>query len=237
MAAEWNRLARIRHAQISSGRDLSFDRMLTPLALELLEPCDRRVLLDVGCGTGDLTVRLASVSDAVIAIDPSDASIEVARSLGAPSHVEFKVGSLEGLLDVLVERRPTAAIAGMTLMTVPDLKAFAAALGRILRVGGRFAATMAHPWFWPRYWEYEDTEWFSYSEEIFVEAPFKTSTEDSGVATTHVHRPLEAYVGAFESEGFLLELVREPMPTDPTIEAVQGVWRFPRFLGLRWVRV
>ena len=122
----------------------------------------------------------------------------------------------------------------MTLMTAPDLRAFARALAALLQARGRFVATLAHPWFWPKYWGYEDEPWFHYDVETFIEAPFVISRRRTSVRTTHVHRPLCQYVSVFAEEGFRLDAIAEPMPPAEVQCLYPAPWRFPRFLGLRW---
>src|SRR2546428_13594360 len=90
LAAEWDRLAEERHREIVSGEDLSFDKILAPTTLRLLEPADKTLTLDIGCGTGDFTLRLAQIAARVIGIEPSSASLAVARATcGEAKNVRF----------------------------------------------------------------------------------------------------------------------------------------------------
>src|SRR5690348_6160248 len=81
MTREWDQLAEERHRQITSGEDLSFRHVVAPSTLRLLEAANTSVVVDVGCGTGHFTVELARIAKRVIAIDPSGASIEVAKEV------------------------------------------------------------------------------------------------------------------------------------------------------------
>jgi SAM-dependent methyltransferase len=238
LAREWDALADERHRQIASGEDLSFHHVIVPSAWRLFEGADRQVVLDIGCGTGDFTLQLARVAGKVIAVEPSQASMKLARRVceGA-DNVRYVEASLEEAASVLDEEPVTAAIAVMTLMTAPDLRGFAKALAVLLQKHARFVATLTHPCFWPRYWQYEEEPWFRYERETFIEAPFVISRCSTEVRTTHIHRPIEQYVNAFAEQGFRLEGFVEPMPT-PEIEAqYPRPWKFPRFLGLRWEKV
>jgi ubiquinone/menaquinone biosynthesis C-methylase UbiE len=78
---EWDELAAERHRQIVSGEDLSFHHVVTPTTWRLLEGADRSVVLDIGSGTGDFTFDLARASGNVIAVEPSKASIAMARTV------------------------------------------------------------------------------------------------------------------------------------------------------------
>jgi SAM-dependent methyltransferase len=238
LALEWDQLAEERHRQISSGEDISFEHVVVPTIWQLLEGADPAVILDVGSGTGDFTSRLARIAGDVIAIEPSRASTALARAVCQDAqNVRFVESSLEEAVNAIEGRQVTAAVAMMTLMTVPDLRGVAKALAATLDAGAHFVATVTHPWFWPRYWGYEKEPWFHYETETFIEAPFVITKRRSNVRTTHIHRPLQQYVNVFANEGFRLDILVEPMP-GPEVQALYAVpWEYPRFLGLGWKKV
>jgi len=235
---EWDRLAEERHRQIASGEDLSFHHVVVPTTWRLLEGADRTVVLDIGSGTGEFTLQLARTSGKVIAVEPSQASMMLARSVcQSVKNVRYVEASLEGAANFLDEEPATAAVAVMTLMTAPDLRGLAKALAALLRTRARFIAMLTHPCFWPRYWGYESEPWFCYEREIFIEAPFVISRRRTQLRTTHIHRPLEQYLNVFAEEGFRLDALAEPMPTPEVQTLYPKRWEFPRFLGLRWEKV
>lgn len=237
LSREWDRLAPERHRQISSHEDLSFDHVVVPTALRLLEEVGAATVVDVGAGTGEFTRELAHVARKVVAIEPSTASMRVARRVcQAVDNVVHVESTLEDSVARLVEERPVAATAVMVLMTAPDLGAFARALADILPAGAKFVAVLIHPCFWPKYCAYDTESWFRYEVETFIEAPFSISRHATGIVTTHIHRPLGQYLDAFAAEGFRLDHLIEPVPP-PEVQALYPApWRFPRFLGLRWLR-
>jgi predicted TPR repeat methyltransferase len=63
---------------------LPYPESLFPLLVGLISG-DRRVVLDVGAGTGDLARRLAPLVDRVDAVDWSDAMIALGRQLPGES--------------------------------------------------------------------------------------------------------------------------------------------------------
>jgi ubiquinone/menaquinone biosynthesis C-methylase UbiE len=234
LAREWDRLAEERHRQISSGDDLSFHHVIVPTTNRLLQDVDGSVVLDIGSGTGDFTLQLAKTATNVVAIEPSSKSMALARRIcGAAGNVQFVEAALEDVSN-LTCGPATAAVAVMTLMTVPDLREFAKVLARLLRPEARFVAVMTHPCFWPKYWGYDTESWFRYESEVFIEAPFVISRCGTDVRTTHIHRPLHRYLGTFADEGFALDAVVEPMPGPEVQGLYPRRWAFPRFLGLRW---
>ena len=237
LVLEWDQLAAERHRQISSGEDLSFEHVFVPTTFHLVDGADTTCVLDIGSGTGDFTARLAQVAARLIAVEPSGASMNIARRICPEDReVRFVEAPFEKAVSTLREEQPTAAVAVMTLMTTPDLTAFATALTTVLQTGGTFVALLCHPWFWPQYWEYDSEAWFNYTKEIFIEAPFSISKRRTNIITTHIHRPLEQYFKVFDEAGFRLDALVEPIPS-PQVQALYPQpQRFPRFLGLRWIK-
>ncbi len=231
---EWDRIAHLRHQQIDSGKDLSFRYVLVPAVLELLQGCSLKSVLDLGCGTGELTRELAAVSSAVIGVDSSAHSIEIAEETCTEStNVSFHAGTVEEFACRWAGPRFTTAVANMTLMACLNLTSFLEATASLLAPRGCLVATITHPWFWPSYWGYANADWFSYNKEVVLEAPFRISTEVTNYVTTHVHRPLLSYINSLSQAGLLVDNILEPYPNDAIQALYPEQWRFPRFLAFR----
>ena len=82
LVAEWDSFASDRSRQLSTAIDISFEHILFPAINELLDDTDKSQLLDVGFGTGELTLKLSSVVDnTLVGIEPSMRSLELAQQL------------------------------------------------------------------------------------------------------------------------------------------------------------
>lgn len=78
--------------------------------------------------------------------------------------------------------------------------------------------------------------WFNYLEEIFIEAPFKTSLDNSEFITSHIHRPLEMYFHSLRNNNLrVIELI-ELMPERKIEENYPQSWEFPRFMVVKCIK-
>lgn len=99
--------------------------------VELLAPQPGESVLDLGCGDGFLTVRLAALGCRVLGIDSSPAQVEAARAAG----VEARVMDGERLE---FREEFDAVFSNATLHWLKDPDAAIAGAWRALRPGGRF---------------------------------------------------------------------------------------------------
>ncbi len=234
---EWDAIAPTRNAQISQGKDISFLKVLLPAIDQLTINSDFNLVLDVGCGVGFVTEALASQASSIVGVDLSGRSIELAQKrLERVHHARFFHGSLEEFAEQAAPHSFSLAVANMTLMTALDLLGLLRAVARLLHTSAHFVFTVTHPCFWPHYWGYDRADWFQYSQEITVEAPFKISFDVADVVTTHVHRPLSHYMNSLIEVGFRIEVVIEPFPPSDTDPEYLRTWQQPRFLAVRCVR-
>lgn len=119
----WNPTAYQRHA--------AFVSELGSAALQLLDPRPGECILDVGCGDGALTKRIAEVARDVIGIDASESMVEAARRRGLTAFV------MSG--DAMAfEERFDAVFTNAALHWIPDHGSVIRGVWRALKDGGRF---------------------------------------------------------------------------------------------------
>ncbi len=221
IARQWDIIADTRFRQITSGIDTSHQQILLPAVLESLRPGIR--VLDVGCGIGSLSAAVASFAAEVVAIDPSFRSIDIARKGFGRPNLQYKISSIEDFA-YFNAKKFDAVFSNMVLMDVANLDDVLAAARILSLPSAKFVATLTHPCFWPKYSGYETSSWFNYSQETFIRAPFRISSEVVDIDTIHVHRPLGMYCASLRSNGFeniqLTELYG------------RGAFSYPRFLRL-----
>jgi 2-polyprenyl-3-methyl-5-hydroxy-6-metoxy-1,4-benzoquinol methylase len=215
LASEWDQVAYYRLKSILEGGDKTYSEIIVPAILSVIDriwsgtSAQQHSYLDVGCGVGHLS-HVISVYDqraVVDAIDISETSIEIARRNFDSRNVVFVWSSLE---DFTADRQYDVLLANMFLMNCLDYRMALSKFNKMLKVGGFFIATIPHPCYWPRYWQYERSEWFDYCREIAIETFFKTSTlGETQFKTTHFHRPLEMYLKSIGDSAFVLFSVNE----------------------------
>ena len=104
--------------------------------LEWLAANSGEHILDVGCGDGQLSVRVAASGAVVQGVDASPAMVAAARALG----VAAELGSAEAL--PFEDASFDAVFSNAALHWVSDQEGMMREVRRVLRPGGRFVAEM-----------------------------------------------------------------------------------------------
>lgn len=226
----WDRIAPLRARDLDAGNDPSFEEVIFPTFRALLRSNRTDGLLDIGCGVGRLTKRIAQVVDAtIVGIDPSPVSAQFAQN-HLRDDVRITVHNMKIQEYAHLGYRHDAALASMVMQDLVDLRSFLAACRTALTRGGHLYAAITHPYFWPIYWHYDTQPWYRYDRELLIKSEFRTSHSNSGVETLHVHRPLQAYFDAMKEVGFEVVRLLEPMMS-PSQQRNNGVrWTSPHFL-------
>jgi trans-aconitate 2-methyltransferase len=108
---------------------------------ELRLPAGARVL-DVGCGVGDFTARLAGLADSVLGVDADPGMVATAASRYGSQSVRFAVARAQELDRVVPAGSMDAVFSVAALHWVPAAEhpAMLAQVRRVLRPGGLFRA-------------------------------------------------------------------------------------------------
>lgn len=126
-----------------------FNLLIWPAVARLLEPRAGARILDIACGNGLTSRRLAKHGAHVIAIDFAQNLIELAESYRDGFKLDYRVvdATRFGTLIALGESKFDAALCNMALMDVADIEPLMTALPRLLRPGGAFVFSVVHPCF------------------------------------------------------------------------------------------
>lgn len=187
---EWDKFAKDRSRQIRTGLDISFNNVLLPNIKNEIQKYDTTNVLDVGCGTGEITKEILKISKHIDAIDPSRVSIELAKEI-CLENIAF--------YDTCIEKFNTDSVytliySNMVLMNIENLDNVIPKINHLLCKNGIFVFTIIHPCFWSIYKKYSSENNFDYFIETKITLPFDITNEKSKINTSHYHRPLEVYI-------------------------------------------
>jgi ubiquinone/menaquinone biosynthesis C-methylase UbiE len=173
---------------------------------KLLDPQPGERILDLGCGTGQLTSEIAAHGTVVVGVDRSSQMIEEARK-NFPS-LEFVVGDARALP---FSEEFDAVFSNAVLHWIPEAEQAVAGIARALKPGGRFVAefggqgNIAHleaalenalaqmgapasgvsPWYYPSIAEYSgllEKHALEVRQAILFERPTKLEDGERGLA-------------------------------------------------------
>lgn len=148
----WNANATWWDERIGDGNDFQ-NYLIEPASEALLEITPGDEVLDVACGGGRFTRRMADLGAKVLAFDQAEFFIARARerteTRSAGGHIDFRV--MDAGDDRALAELPDAgfdkAVCTMALMDMPDAEPLFRHLVRLLRPRGSFVFTVTHPCF------------------------------------------------------------------------------------------
>jgi len=197
--------------------------------LELIGPAVERLLalqagervLDVGCGNGVTTRRLAELGARITGIDSSARFIELARTrkTNHDERIDYQVidATDETQLRALGEGQFDALVCSMVIMDMPVIDSLLRAARGLLKREGRFVFSIQHPAFNSNAvrlcGERSDDgteQWVKITDYLDVPAGRGMGMPDEPISHWYFHRPLHVLFGAFFAAGFVLDGLEEP---------------------------
>jgi SAM-dependent methyltransferase len=223
MADSWDAIADWYAALVRAGsamHDFARDAVLDCLPGDL----EGQRVVDLGCGEGLLTRAVAERGASVVGVDPSPRMIGHARAAedARPTGAVYAVD--DGcVLDTVGTDCVDWVIAGLSLNNVPDLLAAVRAMCRVLVVEGRLVFIVPHPCF-----EAPHATWADGEDGVgrrvvgdYLAEGFWRSTNPQGVRRAgNQHRMISTYVRVLIAQGFMIEVMKEPVP-DARVAAQQ----------------
>ena len=236
---EWDKNAETRHKQIVSKVDVSYHRILIPTIMRLVGDIRGKRVIDVGCGSGYLTARLATKGSQVVGVDPSKEMIKIAkREYGHIPRLEFHNLSIEDFSRQYPSARFDVAVSNMSLVTIPELDKALGAISCLLPRKGVFVFNITHPCFYNQYRKYESIGAFQYHISHAQKGSFFISADRGGLPspTTHFHRPLQEYFRSLRDASFIVDELVEPFPSSDVQKLYPKPWGMPHFLSIRCIK-
>lgn len=234
ISREWDKIVERRTVEIKCGNDKSFWQLMLPqIKKRIKETCKEscQLLIDCGCGSGEMLINIEDSIESGIGIDISKKSIELA-SRNKNTKLDFFNVSIEEFAKENIQCADVCVL-NMLLSNVINHKKICKDVYSMLKDGGRIMIIVPHPCYWPLYWDYYNEDWFEYKEQICMMGDFAIT--DVGIIgqSTHVHRPLESYINSLIGVGFRLTYIEELYSKDCR---GKGDFPNPRFLYIEGTR-
>lgn len=249
----WNQKAQFWD-QLHGDAGNRFHRCLVePSVLQLLDLRPGEAVLDIGCGNGALTRRLAELGGSITAIDYSDGMLDTARAWGTgpADNIDYRLvdaTDVDALLQLGLARFD-AIVCSMALMDIPIVEPIFRASSQLLRSDGRFVFATMHPAFNSNnpvfFHEKEDRDGTVFDlygikiREYLDVPPVKGSGAPAEpVPHYYYHRTLSELLGEAFAAGFVLDALLEPSFAPEDAEnsvnlSWYKIWQIPPVLSGR----
>ncbi len=214
--------------------------LIGPATERLLNVQQGEVILDIACGSGIFSRRMVALGARVVAFDFSETFVEIARARTTvhTDRIEYRVldATDPNALQGLGARRFDAAVCTMALMDTATIEPLSAALGRLLKPGGRFVFSVTHPCFnstgTRRMVEEELRDGnlvpvFSVKVTEYLQPSARKGVGIIGQPAPQYYfdRPLHLLLNTFFRVGFVLDGLEEPQDLPPELGQRGFSWR------------
>lgn len=188
--------------------------IVRPYTEELLDITKGDLVLDIACGNGNFSERMAQNGGRVVAFDYSERLIEHAkrRRVKQKELISFHVcdaTSYEAILSLKQDKPFNKAVANMAVMDISEIDPLFKAVYDLLGDGGSFVFSTHHPCF-----ERPDGKYKTpcvHKGEAIVGQP---------VLQNYYHRSLQDILNLAFSTGFVLDGFYEERDADPELPII-----------------
>ena len=215
----WDANAEHWDARMGDNGNDFFNVLCWPVLASFLDPRPGSKILDVACGNGLTSRRLADLGAHVTAFDFSANLIDKAkeRSASLQSQLSYHVldATDEHALLSLGQQGFDSALSNMALFDMPEIEPLFRALRKLLKPGGIFVLSLMHPAFNNPSAALMAEEWDD--GELHTRYAVKTSRymtpfQSKGLALRnqpkpqlYFHRPVRDYMNVAFENGFILD--------------------------------
>jgi 2-polyprenyl-3-methyl-5-hydroxy-6-metoxy-1,4-benzoquinol methylase len=219
----WNENAAFWDERMGEGND--FVKVLVwPATERLLGLKEGERVLDIACGNGLTSRRLAAMGATVVAFDFAEEMIAYARQRAGDLEDRIVYHVLDatdrGALLALGEGQFDAALCQMALFDMAEIEPLLSVLPRLLRPGGRLVFSVIHPCFnsakVTHVAELEDRDGEIVTSYAIKVSSYMTPLVSHGAAIPgqprpqlYFHRPLQVLLEAGFKAGFVLDGLEE----------------------------
>jgi SAM-dependent methyltransferase len=250
--AFWEANAEVWSRHVRQGYDVYRDALNTPAFFAILPQVASLTGLDIGCGEGSNTRKLAQLGARMTGIDIASTFIRHAQAaeVAEPRGIHYQVADGQDLPFANAEFDFAAAF--MSLMDVPDPACAVQQAARVLRPGGFFQFSILHPCFCPPYRRVlRDAEGRTTAIEVgryfdstdgeietwqFSSAPAEERARVEPFRVPRFHHTLSQWVEFVVGAGLAIEQLAEPRASEEVaarFPVVEDTRVAPLFLHVR----
>ncbi|HEY7107531.1 MAG TPA: class I SAM-dependent methyltransferase [Acidimicrobiia bacterium] len=205
----WEQHAGWWQREFTDGADPEYEEQILPLVDEHLAGARR--VLDVGCGEGQVSRRIAALGADVVGIDPTRAQIAVARARGGAA--QYALARADEL--PCADRAFDAVVMCLVIEHIDPIEPCIHEIARVLARGGRFVLFLNHPLL-----QAPGSGWIDdhiLDEQYWRVGPYihddaVIEPVAPGIDLPFMHRPLSRYVHVMGQVGLLIDDMEEPAP-------------------------
>ena len=226
----WDDNAAFWDEKMGAAGNLTQRTLVGPAAERLLDLKPGETVLEIACGNGVFTRRMAELGARVVASDFAEKMLAHARARSAEyaDRIEYRRidATDESQILALGARRFDAAICNMAMMDMSAIEPLLSGLSQVLKPGGRFVFSVTHPCF------NNVSSILMLEEEIRDGEPIVTYSvkvsrylgflPTKGVAIIgqprkqyYFDRPLSVLFSTCFRAGFVMDGLEEPAPATP----------------------
>ena len=228
--AAWETNAQWWDAYYKEGNDFHLT-LIAPPTERLLGVKPGETILDVACGNGAFSRRMAELGARVVAFDFSESFIECARqrTVEHSDRIEYRVldATDRNAMLALGEGRFDGAVCTMAIMDMQEIEPLAEMIPRLLVPGGRFVFSILHPCFnnpsSRMSAEHEDRGGDLHTTRSVKVERYMTPFSAKGIGIpgqpvpqTYFHRPLHVLLAPFLRNNLVVDGLEETAFTDPS---------------------
>lgn len=227
----WNANAEIWDQRIGNGGGWQTS-IIAPTVERMLaiQPGER--VLDIACGNGQFSRRLADLGAVVVASDFSPRLIEFAKGRSGDyiNRITYHVADATDEAQLLALAGEggafDAAVCNMALMDIPAIEPLFRAVAKMLKPDGRFVFSVSHPCFngfertmQPELSDYDETPTYTIKVRRYLSAEASKGLALYGQPKQQYywHRPLHMVLNSAFENGWVMDRLEEPkLPADPS---------------------
>lgn len=221
--AIWDQNAEAWDERIGSGGGFQ-SILVAPTVERMLQIQPGESVLDIACGNGIFSRRLAELGATVVAADFSPKLIAYAkqRTTEHADRIKYHVADAtdeDQLLALAGARRFDAAVCNNALMDMPEIEPLFRAVAKLLKPEGRFVFSVMHPCFnglaitlMAEVPDYADQPTYSIKISRYLSAAVTKGTAISTQPAQQYywHRPLHSLFNSAFAAGLVLDRLEEP---------------------------